>query len=137
MSAFQYTNDSQWIASASLDETAKIWDSQGRLLHTLREHTAPVNSVCFSPDGSQILTASDDRTAKLWVERQVQDVFELVLEREARSYQDEQEGRMKIKGARFYTIVRQVEAHEVRKQVISSDPETNPLPHLIQKFEKP
>jgi hypothetical protein len=29
-------------------------------------HKGPVNSAVFSPDGTRILTASDDKTAKLW-----------------------------------------------------------------------
>jgi WD40 repeat protein len=29
-------------------------------------HQAPVNSASFSPDGQQVVTASDDGTARLW-----------------------------------------------------------------------
>ena len=33
---------------------------------TLKGHTNNVLSAAFSPDGSRIVTASDDRTAKVW-----------------------------------------------------------------------
>jgi WD40 repeat protein len=33
---------------------------------TLKGHSSRVNSVAFSPDGTRILTGSDDDTAKLW-----------------------------------------------------------------------
>src|SRR5207249_3604363 len=43
------------------------WDAvTGQLLHTLRGHTDPVTSATFSPDGTRILTASDDRTVRVW-----------------------------------------------------------------------
>ncbi len=44
-----------------------IWDVEEReILATLAGHTSSVNDVAFSPDGSRIVTASDDGTAKVW-----------------------------------------------------------------------
>ena len=49
------------------DKTAKVWDANDRRrILTLKGHTGPVNSASFSPDGSRIVTASDDQTAKVW-----------------------------------------------------------------------
>jgi WD40 repeat protein len=49
-----WSPDSNYIATGSYDNTAKIWDSQnGTLLHTL-SHNGPVYSVAWSPDSSQI-----------------------------------------------------------------------------------
>ncbi|MBK9182257.1 MAG: PD40 domain-containing protein [Ignavibacteria bacterium] len=48
-----------------MDRTARIWDaSTGTLIRTLTGHTSRVRGVAFSPDGSKIATASDDKTAK-------------------------------------------------------------------------
>jgi len=45
-----------------------IWDSfTGRLLHKLQGHTRYLTGVSWSPDGSQIVSSSDDETAKIWI----------------------------------------------------------------------
>lgn len=51
-----------FIATASDDHTAKIWNvTTGQLVFTLK-HKEPVRAVVFSHDGSYIATASDDQT---------------------------------------------------------------------------
>ena len=54
------------IASASDDQTVKLWDTTGRELKTLKGHSAWVTSVNFSPNGKMIASASRDGTVKLW-----------------------------------------------------------------------
>ena len=39
---------------------------------SLSGHTDDVRSACFSPDGSKIVTASDDETAKIWYVKRYQ-----------------------------------------------------------------
>jgi len=39
---------------------------QTLIRHTLRRHSGTVLSVAFSPDGQQLLTGSNDKTASLW-----------------------------------------------------------------------
>lgn len=59
---FDYTGK---IATCSSDCTAKVWDEFGKLLITLEGHTDEVSKVCFSPNGSLILTASAGERNKL------------------------------------------------------------------------
>ncbi|KAF4598777.1 U3 snoRNP protein [Pleurotus pulmonarius] len=45
----------------------RVWDlSTGRLLLELKGHTLRVASVAFSPDSTQILSVSNDKTIRIW-----------------------------------------------------------------------
>jgi WD40 repeat protein len=62
-----FSHDSTWLASASGDNTVKLWDaSSGECLQTLEGHSRTVNSVAFSHDSTWLASASDDNTVKLW-----------------------------------------------------------------------
>merc|ERR1712070_72941 len=65
------------ILTASDDGTSRIWSSSsGECLLTLEEplvedmelqlHSPCVRSATYSPNGTLVVTASDDDTAKLW-----------------------------------------------------------------------
>jgi WD40 repeat protein/serine/threonine protein kinase/DNA-binding SARP family transcriptional activator len=55
------------FVTASDDGTAKVWDFEsGKERVTFRGHTALLNQIAVSPDGTQVATSSDDRTAKVW-----------------------------------------------------------------------
>jgi WD40 repeat protein len=84
-----FSPDGQLIASASDDNTVRLWNRQGELLNTL-EHEGEVrgegkvNYVAFSPDGNTIASASDDNTVRLW-DRQGRFLYDFQHEADVRS----------------------------------------------------
>jgi len=62
-----FSPNGNYIASGSLDNTVKVWDTQnGKLIQTLKGHTDIVCSVVFSPDGNYIMSVSLDDILKVW-----------------------------------------------------------------------
>lgn len=59
--------DGRFIASASADGTARLWDSRtGEHIETLVGHLAGVSALAWSPDSATLATGSDDKTIRLW-----------------------------------------------------------------------
>ena len=61
-----FSHNGHYIATASDDHTASVWEiTTGRRI-TYLTHSEPVRAVLFSPDGHYVATASDDFTARIW-----------------------------------------------------------------------
>ena len=67
MLAVGFAPDGTWLATASSDETTRIWDTAtGRHRATLAGHTSRVTAVAIAPDGTWLATGSRDKTARIW-----------------------------------------------------------------------
>jgi WD40 repeat protein/transcriptional regulator with XRE-family HTH domain len=64
--ALAYSPDGRYLATASSDHTAVIWDATGGTELARLAHDAAVADVAFSPDGRYLATASDDGTTRVW-----------------------------------------------------------------------
>jgi WD40 repeat protein/energy-coupling factor transporter ATP-binding protein EcfA2 len=62
-----FSPDGTKLATTSLDNTVRVWDSQsGQVLLTLEDHSRGVNTVAFSPDSARLATAGDDGFIIVW-----------------------------------------------------------------------
>jgi WD40 repeat protein/uncharacterized caspase-like protein len=58
--------DGQTIATASDDNTAKLWSRDGQFLRDLSGHSDRVTAISFSSGSSLIATGSADKTVRIW-----------------------------------------------------------------------
>ncbi len=61
------SSDGRYIATASDDRTARLWDGESfQLVHELRGHGDIVTQVAFHPQGHELATASWDERVRIW-----------------------------------------------------------------------
>ena len=59
--------DGRFLASASADATARVWDAAtGAHMATLVGHMAGVSCLAWAPDSGSLATGSDDKAIRLW-----------------------------------------------------------------------
>ncbi|MBK6607638.1 MAG: caspase family protein [Leptospiraceae bacterium] len=61
-----YSPDGKTLATASSDQTARIWSINGKLIHELKGHTLPINYTTYSPNGNILATGSNDNSVRIW-----------------------------------------------------------------------
>jgi WD40 repeat protein len=87
--------DDHLLASASNDETARLWDTRmGETIATLRGHTGAVRAVTWSPDGRRVATAGMlDHTLRVYYVHFEEDVLPIALAQQARGSTPEERER--------------------------------------------
>ena len=56
-----------WKQANALVQKPKIWDlAKGASTQTIKGHTDALNSISFSPDATQVVTTSKDKTVRVW-----------------------------------------------------------------------
>src|SRR5258705_12501866 len=58
--------DGATLASASWDQTIRLWPLAGGAARLLEGHTQNVNGVAFAPDGRALVSVSYDQSVRIW-----------------------------------------------------------------------
>ncbi len=67
LEALARSSDSATLASASWDQTARLWPLAGGTPRVLEGQTQNVNGVAFAPDRRTLVSVSYDQSVRIWL----------------------------------------------------------------------
>jgi len=67
IAALAASPDGATLASASWDQTVRLWPLAGGAARMLEGHTQNVNGVAFAPDGRTLVSVSYDQSVRIWL----------------------------------------------------------------------
>lgn len=66
VTTLDWNHDGTLLATACYDGRARVWDAQGKLLHTLSHHRGPIFALKWNPSGTHLLSGGFDQIAIAW-----------------------------------------------------------------------
>jgi len=72
-----YSPDGRWLATASSDRTARIWDAVTGAPRAVVHHDGGVVAVAFSPDSRLLASGGADRAVHVWDVSTGREAFEV------------------------------------------------------------
>jgi len=66
IAALAVSGDGATLASASWDQTIRLWPLAGGAARVLEGHTQNVNGVAFAPNGRALVSVSYDQSVRIW-----------------------------------------------------------------------
>lgn len=76
--AISATSDENYLATASIDKTVKLWDRRaGTEIYTFTGHRSRVYSVTFTKDGRWLLSGGSDDLIRVWDISSREEIFSL------------------------------------------------------------
>lgn len=66
IAALAASPDGATLASASWDQTVRLWTLAGGAARVLEGHSQNVNGVAFAPDGRTLISVSYDQSVRIW-----------------------------------------------------------------------
>ncbi len=61
-----YSPDGKWLATASSDNTARVWDAETGALRATVQYPSRAVTIAFSPDSRLMASGGQDHTVRVW-----------------------------------------------------------------------